>query len=44
MMHEGRVLIDVDSDTKKNLRVEDLLKMFETASGSGLVNDRMLLG
>ena len=44
MMHEGRILIDVDSETKKSLRVEDLLRMFETASGSGLVNDRMLLG
>ena len=44
MMHEGRIIIDVDSETKKSLRVEDLLRMFETASGSGLVNDRMLLG
>lgn len=44
MMHEGRVILDIDRETKSRLRVEDLLMMFERASGSGIVNDRMLLG
>ena len=44
MMHEGKVLIDIDQETKANLHVEDLLKMFEVQSGSALDNDRMLLG
>ncbi|MBQ8556472.1 MAG: ABC transporter ATP-binding protein [Clostridia bacterium] len=43
MMHEGRIIIDIDRETKARLTVEDLLKMFKTASGSGIVNDRMLL-
>ncbi len=44
MMHEGRVILDIGADTKARLKVEDLLMMFEKASGSGLNNDRMLLG
>ena len=43
MLHEGRIIIDIDRETKARLTVEDLLKMFKTASGSGLTNDRMLL-
>lgn len=44
MMHEGRVILDIDAQTKKRIHVEDLLMMFEKASGSELNNDRMLLG
>ncbi|MBQ9308853.1 MAG: ATP-binding cassette domain-containing protein [Clostridia bacterium] len=44
MMHEGKVIVDVDRDTKSSLRVEDLLQMFEHTSGAALDNDRMLLG
>ena len=44
MMHAGRVILDIDRETKSHLQVEDLLMMFERASGSGIVNDRMLLG
>ena len=44
MMHEGRIIVDVDRETKVSLRVEDLLNMFEHTSGSALDNDRMLLG
>lgn len=43
MMHEGRVIYDVEGEEKKNLTVEDLLKKFETVSGSEFSNDRMLL-
>ncbi len=43
MMHEGKVILDIDSRTKERLHVEDLLVMFERASGDALNNDRMLL-
>ena len=43
MMHEGKIILDIDRETKARLKVEDLLKMFKVASGSGLTNDRMLL-
>ena len=44
MMHEGRVLIDVDGEEKKNLKIADLLAMFEKASGDGMASDKLLLG
>ena len=44
MLHKGRVLIDLQTEEKKNLKVADLLKMFEKASGTGMTNDKMLLG
>ena len=44
MMHQGRIILDIDREAKAKLRVEDLLQMFEKASGAGLNNDRMLLG
>ncbi|MBP3540657.1 MAG: ABC transporter ATP-binding protein [Clostridia bacterium] len=43
MMHEGRVAVDVSGEEKKKLTVEDLLQLFEKASGQELANDRMLL-
>lgn len=44
MLHNGNIIIDVEGDEKKNLTIEDLLKMFEKVSGNQLANDRMLLG
>ena len=44
MMNEGHVVYDVRGEEKKNLEVADLLKKFETVSGGGFANDRMLLG
>ena len=44
MMHEGRIIIDVSGEEKKNLTVEQLLELFNRASGGGAVNDRMILG
>ena len=44
MMHEGRIILDINRETKAQLKVDDLLRMFEKASGAGIVNDRMLLG
>ncbi len=43
MMHEGRIIYDVDGDEKKQLKVEDLLRKFEQASGGEFANDRMML-
>ncbi|MBR4869762.1 MAG: ATP-binding cassette domain-containing protein, partial [Oscillospiraceae bacterium] len=42
MMHEGRIIVDVSGEEKKNLTVEQLLSLFTQASG-GAVNDRMVL-
>ena len=38
MMHEGRVVVDIEGEEKKRLTVHDLLEKFEISS------DRMLLG
>lgn len=43
MLHEGRVIIDVSGEEKKNLTVEDLLEMFKGASGDHFSNDRAIL-
>lgn len=44
MMYDGHIIYDVKGEEKKNLKVTDLLKKFEEASGNEFVNDRMLLG
>lgn len=43
MMDEGRIILDIKGEEKKNLQVKDLLELFEKASGSAMDNDRMLL-
>lgn len=43
MLHEGHVIYDVKGEEKKNLKVADLLKKFEEASGGEFANDRMML-
>jgi putative tryptophan/tyrosine transport system ATP-binding protein len=43
MMHEGRIILDIHSEEKKKLTVEDLLHEFEKASGLEMDNDRLLL-
>ena len=43
MMHEGRVIIDIEGEDKKKLTVEDLLDMFAKASGTQFANDRAIL-
>ena len=44
MMYDGRIVVDVSGEEKQRLTVEDLLALFEKASGQALVSDRMLLG
>lgn len=43
MMHEGRIIYDVAGEEKRKLKVEDLLRKFEEASGEEFANDRMML-
>ena len=43
MMHEGKVLIDVKGEQKKNLTIKSLLELFEKASGSEFDNPEALL-
>ena len=44
MMHEGRIILDLNSEQKSKQTIPDLLKMFEQASGEEVLSDRMLLG
>ena len=43
MMHEGKIIYDVEGEEKRNLKVSDLLQKFEQASGGEFANDRMML-
>jgi putative ABC transport system ATP-binding protein len=43
MMHEGRIILDLNAEQKQHMTVEDLLAQFEKVSGLELANDRMLL-
>ena len=43
MMYDGRVVVDVSGEEKKNLTVEQLLGLFSKASGSDEANDKLLL-
>ena len=43
MMYDGKIVVDVRGEEKRRLTVEDLLGMFEKASGQALASDRMLL-
>ena len=43
MMHEGRIIVDVEGEEKKKLTVEMLLNLFTQASGNEFTNDRAML-
>ena len=43
MMNEGKIILDVSGEEKKNLTVEELLEEFAKLSGSEFANDRALL-
>jgi len=43
MMHEGRIILDIAGEEKKNLTVENLLEQFARVSGDEFANDRALL-
>lgn len=44
MMNDGKVVLDVKGEEKKNLTVEHLLHMFEKVSGEEFASDKALLG
>lgn len=43
MMHEGRIILDIKGEERSGMTINRLLEMFEKASGTHMVNDRMLL-
>ena len=43
MMHEGRIVVDVEGEEKAMLTVEKLLSLFYRASGKEFANDRAIL-
>ena len=44
MMYDGKIVVDVSGEEKKNLTVEQLLNLFSKASGSDEADDKLLLG
>ena len=45
MMKDGKIILDIRGEEKKNLTVEDLLEKFQVAAGGEeFANDRMILG
>jgi putative ABC transport system ATP-binding protein len=43
MMHEGRIVVDVEGEEKAMLTVEKLLSLFYRASGKEFASDRAIL-
>lgn len=43
MMHNGRIIFDVEGSDKSGLQVDDLLEKFAKVSGEEFANDRMML-
>ena len=43
MMHEGQIVVDIAGEAKKKLTIEELLGLFETASGSKFSSDKEML-
>lgn len=43
MMHEGRIILDIKGQQRENVTINNLLEMFERASGSQFLSDRSLL-
>lgn len=44
MLHQGRILLDLQGGEKESLTVKDLLEQFYTAQGEELAMDSLLLG
>lgn len=43
MMHDGRIVVDVKGEEKKNLTIEQLLQLFEKSSGEQMTSDKVML-
>ena len=44
MLYQGKLVVDVKGEEKKNLTVEDLMRLFHQNSGETLVSDELVLG
>ncbi len=44
MLYQGKIVVDVKGEEKKNLTVEDLMRLFHQNSGKTLVSDELVLG
>ena len=44
MMNEGRIILNISGEEKKQLTVDDLLRQFEKVSGEQFASDKALLG
>ncbi|HUH87202.1 MAG TPA: ABC transporter ATP-binding protein [Pusillimonas sp.] len=44
MLHQGRIVLDVEGDARKKLDVPHLLEMFERVRGEAISDDSLLLG
>ncbi|MDC7710242.1 ABC transporter ATP-binding protein [Vogesella indigofera] len=44
MLHQGRVVLDVSGEQRKQMQVSDLLAMFEKTRGEQIDDDALLLG
>ena len=44
MLYNGRIVVDIAGDAKKNITVPELLELFNKASGSDEADDKLLLG
>ena len=44
MLYQGKIVVDVKGEEKKNLTVEDLVHLFQQNSGETLVSDELVLG
>lgn len=43
MMHEGRIILNISGEAKKNLTVADLMHQFELVSGQEFASDKAIL-
>ena len=44
MLYQGKIVVDVKGEEKKNLTVEELMRLFQQNSGETLVSDELVLG
>ena len=43
MMDDGKVILDISGDERKNMTIDDLLNLYTKESKKQLANDRILL-
>ena len=43
MMHEGKIVVDLNQEQRAGLTINDLVTSFEKASGRKFIEDRILL-